>query len=139
MLDLGAEPYLLASGLLGVLAQRLVRRICPDCKEQFEAGPEQLGAWGMVAGELPVRTVYRGRGCAGCLDTGYRERIGVFELLSVTESIRELVLQRGKASTIKAEAIVHGMTTLRADGLHKAVAGITTMDEVARVTARDEF
>ena len=73
------------------------------------------------------------------METGYKERVGVFELLTVTEPIRELVLQRAKASTIKAEAVAGGMTTLRADGFTKAAAGASTMDEVVRVTGRDEF
>lgn len=87
---------------------------------------------------MPER-LWRGAGCEACLETGYRERIGIFELLTLSEPIRELVLRRAKASSIKAAARAGGMTTLRADGFTKAVAGTTTMDEVVRVTGREEF
>jgi general secretion pathway protein E len=140
LLDLGAEPYLVASSLLGILAQRLVRRICPECRRPHEPTQEDLLRWNLADGDdgLP-RSLFRGEGCEACLQTGYRERIGVFELLTVSEPIRELILQRAKASTVKAEAQRGGMTTLRADGLAKAAAGVTTIDEVVRVTSRDEF
>ena len=140
LLDLGAEPYLVASCLRGVLAQRLVRRICPDCRRRHDPTPEEIAHWNLGDADGPVpRPLFRGAGCDACMGTGYRERIGVFELVTATEPIRELVLQRAKASTIKAEAIRDGMKTLRADGLAKAAAGVTTMDEVVRVTGRDEF
>ncbi len=135
MLDLGVEPYLLASCLLGVLAQRLVRRICPDCKVPHVPSSEERLRWSL-AGDVDL---YKGKGCDACLQTGYRERVGIFELLTVTEPTRELILQRSKASSIKAQAASAGMTTLRADGLIKAANGITTMDEVARMTGLDDF
>jgi type II secretory ATPase GspE/PulE/Tfp pilus assembly ATPase PilB-like protein len=140
LLDLGAEPYLVASSLLGVLAQRLVRRVCPECREVHTPTPEDLVHWDLDAkdGPLPT-TLYRGKGCKACLDTGYHERVGVFELLTVSEPIRELILARAKASSIKAEAIRNGMKTLRADGITKAATGVTTLDEVVRVSERDEF
>jgi type II secretory ATPase GspE/PulE/Tfp pilus assembly ATPase PilB-like protein len=83
--------------------------------------------------------LYRGKGCEECMNTGYRERVGIFELLTVSESIRELMLHRAKASTIKAEAIHGGMRTLRTEGLDKVTTGVTTVDEVVKVTSRDEF
>jgi type II secretory ATPase GspE/PulE/Tfp pilus assembly ATPase PilB-like protein len=138
MLDLGAEPYLVASSLLGVLAQRLVRRICPECKEPYEATAADIERWRLPESDRPAHLL-RGKGCEACMETGYKERVGIFELLTVTEPIRELVLNRAKASTIKAEAIAGGMTTLRTDGFAKAAAGMTTLDEVVRVTGRDEF
>jgi len=139
MLDLGVEPYLVASSLLGVQAQRLVRRICPACQVTRQATTEELLRWGVAPDEWQGRTLYTGRGCPECLGTGYRDRIGIFELLSATEPIRELILARAKASTIKGAALAEGMTTLRADGLAKAAAGTTTLEEVSRVTGRDEF
>ena len=140
LLDLGAEPYLVASSLLGVLAQRLVRRICPACRAEHEPTAEDVLRWNLAAGDAPPpRPLYCGTGCDACLGTGYRERIGVFELVTVTEPIRELMLHRAKASTIKAEAVRGSMRTLRADGLAKVAAGVTTMDEIIRVTGRDEF
>jgi len=140
MLDLGAEPYLMASSLLAVLAQRLVRRICAECRTAYEPTAADLARWNAAEyRDSPPERLSRGSGCAACLQTGYRERVGIFELLTVTEPIRELILQRAKSSTIKSEAQAHGMTTLRAGGLAKAVAGTTTMEEVVRVTGRDEF
>ncbi len=140
LLDLGAEPYLVASSLLGVLAQRLVRRICPSCRRTYEPGPEEAARWNLSEADGPLpRPVYRGVGCDACLGTGYHGRVGIFELLTVSEPIRELILAQAKASSLKAEALHSGMTTLRADGLAKVAAGVTTMDEVVRVTGRDEF
>jgi len=139
MLDLGVEPYLAASSLLAVQAQRLVRRICPACRTTRQAATEELLRWGVAPDEWHGRTLYAGRGCPECLQTGYRDRIGIFELLTVTEPVRELILARAKASTLKGAALAEGMTTLRADGLAKAAAGITTLEEVSRVTGRDEF
>ena len=139
MLDLGVEPYLLASSLLGVLAQRLVRRICPECRRPYQPTEQDWRLWAATQEQLGPGGVFKGAGCGACLESGYRERVGVFELLTVNEAVRELILRRAKASSIKTEAAANGMTTLRADGLAKAVQGITTMDEVARVTGRDEF
>ena len=139
MLDLGVEPYLVASSLHAVLAQRLVRRICPDCRAPHEPSEADFKRWRLSPEELSRRKLYRGAGCSKCLQTGYYERMGIFELLTVTEPIRELILKRAKASSVKALALADGMTTLRTDGIAKAVEGVTTMDEVARVTDRDEF
>ena len=140
MLDLGAEPYLVASSLLGILAQRLVRQICPNCKTEYAPSDADFLRWELEEHRRarPQR-LYRGAGCQACLKTGYQERLGIFEFLTVTEPIRELILKRAKASSIKAEAARGGMTSLRDDGLAKAVSGTTTMDEVVRVTGRDEF
>jgi len=139
LLELGVEPYLVASSLLGVLAQRLVRRTCPDCRTPFTPTLTDLARWDLAEDEAPAGPLYTGKGCATCLQTGYYERVGIFELLTVSEPIRELVLQRAKASSIKALATADGMASLRADGLAKALTGETTMDEVVRVTDRDEF
>ena len=140
MLDLGVEPYLLASSLLGVLAQRLVRRLCVHCKRTYQPAARQWRLWGVAEDEeLISRPMYTGDGCDECLQTGYHERIGVFELLEVSDLVRELILQCGTAASIKSVAMTQGMTTLRTDGIAKATDGITTMDEVARVTGRDEF
>jgi general secretion pathway protein E len=139
MLDLGVEPYLVASSLLAVQAQRLVRRICPACRTTRQATTEELVRWGVTPDEWHGRTLYAGRRCPECLETGYRDRVGIFEFLTVTEPVRELILARAKASTLKGAAMAEGMTTLRADGLAKTAAGITTLEEVSRVTGRDEF
>ena len=139
MLDLGVEPYLLASSLLGVLAQRLVRKICPECRAPYEPTPDDWRRWGLPEKDVERLAPMKGRGCPACQESGYHERRGIFELLAITEPIREMILHRAKVSSIKALALENGMITLRADGLAKAAAGLTTLDEVARVTGRDEF
>jgi len=139
MLDLGVEPYLLASSLLGVMAQRLVRRICPSCKSPYRPSDRDFRLWGVEPEQAGEAASSKGSGCEHCLETGYRERKGIFELLTVDDEIRELIIQRATASGLKSAAAKNGMTTLRIDATAKAVAGVTTMDEVARVTGRDEF
>ena len=139
MLDLGAEPYLLASSLLGSLAQRLVRRVCDRCRAPHAPTETELRRWALGEGETLPGTLVRGAGCPHCLETGYRERLGLFELLTVNDAIQERILSRASAASIKAEAVANGMRTLRQDGLLKSAEGGTTMDEVARVTGRDEL
>lgn len=139
LLDLGVEPYLVASSVLGVLAQRLVRRICPRCKAAYSPTEQERKLWGVSEQDLGGRTFFRGEGCEHCLQTGYRERVGLFELLRLSDPMRQLVHDRAKSSDIKAVGVEAGMTSLRADGIDKAAAGRTTLAEVARVTGRDEF
>jgi general secretion pathway protein E len=136
LLDLGIEPYLLASSLTGVLAQRLVRRVCPDCGKPAAATPadlRRLGATGdLVAGDLG--RVRAGVGCPNCRGTGYRGRFGLFELLVADEQVRQQIQDRAVASRIKAAAVAGGMKTLRDDGVRRLLMGDTTVDEVLRVT-----
>lgn len=139
MLDLGVEPCLLASSLLASLAQRLVRRICPECKMLYSPTSTDFRRWGLPEGESVSHELFKGRGCSSCIETGYRERIGIFELLVINEPVRELILQRAKASSVKSLAASNGMVTLRGDGIVRVAEGVTTMDEVARVTNRDDI
>jgi general secretion pathway protein E len=139
LLDLGVEPYLVASSLLGVLAQRLVRRVCPECRATYKASDADRQQWQLKPEDLADGKLYRGTGCENCMQTGYHERVGVFEFLEVSEAVRDLVSRRAKASSIKAAAVAAGMTTLRASGVEKVREGVTTMAEVARVTGRDEL
>jgi len=139
MLDLGVEPYLLASSLLGVLAQRLVRRLCPACRQPYTPTETDLLRWTLAGEERDTMTFHHSRGCDQCLQTGYRGRVGIFELLTVSEEIREAMLHRQKASTIAARAVAAGMMSLRRAALAKVTDGITTMDEAARVTRREVF
>jgi type II secretory ATPase GspE/PulE/Tfp pilus assembly ATPase PilB-like protein len=136
LLDLGIEPYLVASSVMGVLAQRLVRKICPACAQSLhpdEAERTWLGA------DAAGATLRRGGGCAACRQTGFRGRVGTFEMLLVDEPIRQLIQSRAIASEIKQRAIKAGMRTLRDDGARKVLAGSTTIAEVERVThAPDE-
>jgi general secretion pathway protein E len=129
LIDMGVEHFLVASTLIGAIAQRLVRRICPHCKERYEVpedAKEELG--------VDVTHLWRGRGCSHCMDTGYRGRMAIFELLSIDDEIRDLVVAKATARHIKDLAVAKGMRTLRQDGLLKARKGITTIDEVFRVT-----
>ena len=131
LLDLGIEPFLASSSLLAVLAQRLVRRICPQCKTAFEPTAAQKL---LVSSAAEITRLYRGTGCDKCRGTGYRGRFGVFELLTITDQIQKLITQRATAAEIRIAAIQQGMRPMRLDGIAKAIAGHTTLDEVARVT-----
>jgi general secretion pathway protein E len=134
LLEMGVEDYLLASSLLGVLAQRLVRRVCAKCRRPAELGAEVLREVGGNGG--PV-TVYEGRGCEECANTGYRGRCGIYELLLVNDTVRQLVLKRSSADVIRDAAVAQGMRTLRDDGWQKVRSGITTVAEVVRVTQEE--
>ena len=131
MLDMGIEPFLISSSLEGVMAQRLVRRICPECKEAYEPDPAALPS---DFPYQPGQPLYRGPGCRKCLNTGYLGRVGVYELLLMNEEIRELIVQRSSASKLLEVARRHGLTLLREDGFEKATRGETTIEEVARVS-----
>jgi len=137
LMDLGIEPYLLASSLVCVLAQRLVRQVCPDCSVPHTPSPVQLQALGIYDTPLDLRSVRRGTGCLKCRHTGYRGRIGLFELLVVDPSIQQHIQTRATASQIKATALSKGMTTLASDGVGKMLEGLTTIDEITRVTTRE--
>ncbi|HET7873905.1 MAG TPA: type II secretion system ATPase GspE [Methylomirabilota bacterium] len=133
--DMGVEPYLIASVLNGVLAQRLVRRVCAKCRARYQPDPADLLALGVPnAGQAEL---VRGRGCEACRKTGYRGRTGIYELFPVTEEVRSLVLRRAPTGQIRRHAMEQGMAGLREDGWAKARAGVTTVDEVLRVTQED--
>jgi type IV pilus assembly protein PilB len=130
--DLGVEPFLICATLEAVLAQRLVRRICPECRERVESPEMLLAEAGVRSGEHAARSVFRGRGCAVCNGIGYKGRIGVFEWLRMNEPIRELVLERAPASAIQRLAAAQGMETLRSAGLRAVFDGCTTVEEFMR-------
>ncbi len=134
LLDMGVEPYLITSTLNAVLAQRLVRRLCPHCREAFTPTAQSLAAAGISA-TLP--TLYRPVGCPHCGHGGFRGRLSVMELLPMDDAIAQLVLVRAEAREIAKVAAASGMVSMLADGLAKAVAGLTTLDEVLRVTRED--
>jgi type II secretory ATPase GspE/PulE/Tfp pilus assembly ATPase PilB-like protein len=141
LLDLGIEPYLLASSLIGVVAQRLVRRVCAQCAAPARPPDEEMAqlGWHRARGESPPLDGLRaGAGCAVCRRTGYRGRIGLFELLVVDDTLRRNIQARANSTQIKTAAIAGGMATLRDDGIAKALAGATTIDEVVRVTLAEE-
>ena len=135
LIDMHVEPYLVSSSLQAVMAQRLVRVICPECKTacRIEADATQL----LQVQQHPARSdaqFYTGAGCDHCLQTGYYGRMGIFELLTVDPAVREMIVKQSAAHRIKEVAIAQGMATLRDDGLAKAYAGITTVEEILRVT-----
>jgi general secretion pathway protein E len=152
LLDLGIEPYLVSSSLLAVMAQRLVRKVCADCAEQRPATREEF-AFLNAAGECPDFSeparkngtvplsaggvsLTHGRGCENCRETGYRGRVGVFELLMVDDPVRAKIQDRSNASEIRDVALKNGMRLLRDDGVAKIRQGLTTVEEVSRVTVR---
>ncbi len=133
--DMGVEPYLVSSVLEGVLAQRLLRRICPACRAADTPPPADVAALGIEG--AAGRRLYRGRGCDACRGTGYRGRTGIYELFPITEEARSLILRRVPSRDIRRQAMEAGMVTLRLDGWAKACEGVTTVEEVLRVTQED--
>jgi general secretion pathway protein E len=134
MVDIGIPRFLINSTLIGVLAQRLLRKICPHCVEAFEIGNDELKAMGIEVDGAEVITLRRGRGCIRCRGTGYLGRVGIFEVLPVTEPIRELIDREASAEAIRQAACKEGMVTLRENAVGKMLEGKTTYQEVIRVT-----
>jgi general secretion pathway protein E/type IV pilus assembly protein PilB len=139
LIDMGIEPFLVASTVEGVMAQRLVRTICPDCKIEYKPEIAELPFdFPLEDRNLgPVPTLWKGAGCRSCRQSGFRGRTGIYELMVTGDTIRELVVQRVNANLIRHEAMKFGMLTLRQDGWRKVLKGITTIDEVARTTQGD--
>ena len=138
LIDMGIEPFLVASSVEAVMAQRLVRTICKGCREVQPVEADYLRKLGFPEEGIPTATFYKGGGCEDCRQFGYQGRTGIHELLTLTEDIRSLVLSRSAATAVAQRAIANGMTTLRQDGWRKALEGITTIEEVMRVTQTEE-
>lgn len=134
MVDMGVEPFLISSTLMGVLGQRLVRTICKNCRTPFEPTEAQLALLNLSPHDLGDKVFYYGRGCATCNDTGYRGRKGIFELLIVTDAIRGLINERAPTVVLRQKAVELGMVTLREDGLRGIFEGDTTIEEVVKYT-----
>lgn len=134
LIDMGIEPFLVASATEGTIAQRLVRKICTKCKEAYDPPPALLEEFGLE----PGTKFYRGRGCDRCRNTGYHGRLGIFEVLKMTDRLRELVVTRPPTSAIRALAMDGGMKTLWDDGIEKVLNGITSIDEIMREAERIE-
>jgi general secretion pathway protein E len=138
LLDMGIEPFLVSSSVIAVMAQRLVRRVCSSCREAYRPGMEELRQLNLTSDRLEDRTVYRsGKGCAECKQTGYRGRTGIHELLVVDDDVRNLIMRAADSATIRRAAQAKGMNSLREDGAEKMLAGVTTAEEVLRVTQED--
>lgn len=131
--DMGVEPFLISASMIGALAQRLARKICPDCKEEYVPQRELLLRMGFDPRLQPDVKFYHGRGCEACRQTGYRGRIGIYELMRVSEELAEMIVRRAPLSELKEAARANGMHTLQEDGLRKAKDGLTTVEEVMRV------
>jgi general secretion pathway protein E len=138
LLDMGIEPFLVSSSVIAVMAQRLVRRVCAACRESYQPTREEMEEVGITPQRLAGRDLFKpGQGCNQCKRTGYRGRTGIHELLVVDDEIRSLVMKNADAATIRRAATARGMNTLREDGADKILEGVTTIEEVLRVTQED--
>jgi len=135
LIDMGIEPFLIASSAIGIMAQRLVRKSCERCKKPYAAGPELLRSLGIAPGPVDF---YRGEGCPACKNTGYQGRVGLFELMELNDAVRGMIVAKASSASIKSAAAQTGFRTLRQEGLIKAAHGITTVEEVLRVTQETE-
>ena len=138
LLDLGVEPFLLTATLEGIVAQRLVRTICPKCKQVYEPKEEELMELGLLPEDIGNRKLFRGKGCDNCHGSGYRGRLAIFEIMAMNDELRELVMKRSSTNVVRDSAKRFGMRTLRESGLLAIYEGQTTIDEVVRETIAEE-
>jgi type IV pilus assembly protein PilB len=138
LLDLGLEPFLITATLEAVVAQRLVRRICVNCKAEYRPTEEQLMELALRPEEVGDRAFFYGKGCDYCNNTGYRGRMGIYEMMVLDDSLRELIMRRASTAVLRREAVKRGMRTLRESGLLAIYDGITSLDEVVRETIIEE-
>ena len=137
LIDMGIEPFLISSAVILILAQRLIRKTCMDCREPIKVHPQLLIDLGIAPDEVKSFSVYKGKGCPICNNTGYKGRIGLYEVMPMKEEVKELILSRASTSEIKKEAMRLGMKTLRQSGVMKIKEGVTTVEEVLRSTIED--
>jgi type IV pilus assembly protein PilB len=134
LIDMGVEPFLISSSLEAVLGQRLLRRICPNCRAAYEPSDPMLAQLELARRDIGTKQFFYGEGCETCNQTGYKGRIGIYELMQINDPIRELINQRAPAVVLKQKAVELGMKTLRLDGLRCIFAGDTTIEEVLKYT-----
>jgi len=139
MIDLGVKPFLVSSGVLAIMGQRLIRLLCTKCHQPYKPELSELLSVGLTEEEASGATIYRAEGCKECSFSGYRGRKGLFELMQITSSIREMTFNKASANEIRETARREGMVTLQEDGARKILAGITSIEEVLRVTHREEL
>jgi len=137
LLDMGVEPFLVSSSVMAILAQRLIRTVCRDCAKKYTPTEEELARVGLKPEDLKGKQLLRAVGCPNCMMTGYSGRLGIHELFVMDEELRALIMKGSDATTIKRATMERGMTTLREDGLQKAIKGLTTLEEVLLVTQED--
>jgi type IV pilus assembly protein PilB len=138
LLDLGMEPFLVTATLEAIIAQRLVRRICTNCKTEYVPTEEQLMELNLRLEDIGGKVFFYGKGCDYCNNTGYRGRMGIYEIMVLDDNLRELVMRRASTAVLRREAVKRGMRTLREAGLMAIFEGITTLDEVVRETIIEE-
>jgi len=136
LVDLGVEPFLISSSVIAVVAQRLIRVLCPDCKAPYVPDETALKSIGIDPLRIGGRTLYRARGCSHCLHTGYRGRLGIFEIMVLEDDLKSMILKTFDANLIKKEALRLNLTTLRQDGILKVLDGLSSIEEVLRVTQK---
>jgi general secretion pathway protein E/type IV pilus assembly protein PilB len=137
LIDIGVKPFLVASSTRGLMAQRLVRKVCKQCAAPYTPTDGEMRTLGLDASTLQGSTFQRGKGCGNCSTTGYRGRFGIFEIFVIDDDARKLIYEKVPSSVLRARAREMGMRTLREDGIRKAQAGLTTPDEVIRATVGD--
>jgi type IV pilus assembly protein PilB len=138
LIDMGVPPYLVASSVIAIVAQRLVRVICTKCKQPFTPSDAQLEAAGIPPELAAKGNFMRGKGCGNCQKSGYRGRMGIYELMMMNSKVRELSFQRASTQEIRKAAVAQGMRGLYQDGIIKVLKGLTTLDEVFRVAKRGD-
>ncbi|MGL4370707.1 MAG: GspE/PulE family protein, partial [Spirochaetota bacterium] len=134
LIDMGIEPFLIASSVNAFLAQRLVRTLCPKCKKSCKPNAKELRDVGITPAQAKKGKFFKAVGCSDCFNTGYSGRVGIYELLPVTNAVRKLIVERADAAAIRDAGISEGMRTLISDGTRKALAGVTTIEEILRVS-----
>ncbi|MCL4557882.1 MAG: type II secretion system ATPase GspE [Deltaproteobacteria bacterium] len=137
LIDMGIEPFLVSSSVVALVAQRLVRTVCPVCKTAYRPGDDELLEIGIPRNALPEGVIYKGSGCGNCVNTGYKGRTGIYEILVIDDEIRTMITKAVDSSMIKKAAVGKGMTTLKEDGIKKVIEGTTTIKEVLRVTQEE--
>jgi general secretion pathway protein E len=133
LIDMGIEPFLITSSVIAIIAQRLVRVLCPECREEYLPDDKSLAKIGVDKGMLENHKVYRRKGCPACMNTGYRGRAAIFEMMILDDHLKKLILKTSDTNQIGKEAVKLGMITLIQDGARKVLEGITTVEEVFRV------
>jgi len=138
LVNMGVEPFLISASLISIVAQRLIRKLCPGCREAYKPSEKIVSALGMDVGKAKDVTFYKANGCGQCFNTGYSGRVGICEILVMSAAIRNLILKKGRESEMKQRARKEGMRTLRQDGIARVLQGVTSLEEILRVTVADE-
>lgn len=138
LIDIGVKPFLVASATRAIMAQRLIRRVCPKCKEPYTPTDYEMKTLNLDPAELAKTTIFKGRGCTDCSRTGYRGRTGIYEIFFVDEEMRRLIYERVPSNVLRIQARELGMRTLREDGVRKIMSGVSTPEEVISITAGDQ-